>query len=222
MWASDEDGATSRNIQSATFSLPGVADNTPPVIDPITDVVVTLPLNSNATSMTVAFPTPTAIDDSGTATVTTSPISGSLFQVGTTTVAVTATDDTGNIATGSFTVTVLHNFSGFLAPVDELPTVNVIGAGQAVPVKFSLSGNKGLNILAVGYPASGQIACDASELGSVIEETVAAGGSSLSYDAIADRYTYVWKTEKAWKGTCRILAVRLTDGRDHFAKFRLR
>ncbi len=154
--------------------------------------------------------------------MTTDPVSGAVFQLGTTTVNVTATDGAGNTDTGSFTVTVLHNFSGFLQPVDELPMVNVVSAGQAVPVKFSLSGNKGLNIFAAGYPASGPVACDASEPGSNIEETVSAGGSSLTYDAAADRYSYIWKTEKAWKGTCRILALRLTDGSDHFAKFRFK
>jgi hypothetical protein len=49
-----------------------------------------------------------------------------------------------------------------------------------------------------------------------------AGGSSLSYDAVSDRYNYVWKTNKAWKGTCRILLVKLNDGTDHFAKFRFK
>jgi hypothetical protein len=221
VWTGDEDGFDQRNVHGATFSLPA-GDDTPPVIDPISDVVVTLPPNSTATSMIVTFPTPTATDDSGTATVTTSPSSGEVFPVGKTTVAVTATDDAGNIATSSFTVTVLHNFSGFLQPVENLPLLNVINAGQAVPVKFSLSGNKGLNILAAGYPISGQIACDANEPGAVIEETFAAGGSSLSYDAAADVYGYVWKTDKAWKGTCRVLALRLKDGSDHFAKFRFR
>ncbi|MBI2359727.1 MAG: HYR domain-containing protein [Deltaproteobacteria bacterium] len=62
---------------------------------------------------------------SPTPTATTSPASGAVFPVGTTTVTVRATDDAGNIATGSFTVAVLHNFSGFLQPVDELPTLNV-------------------------------------------------------------------------------------------------
>jgi HYR domain-containing protein len=222
VWASDEDGASERNIKAATFSLNACNDNTPPVLDSIADVIVTLPLNSTATSMSVTFPTPTATDDSGSVTVMTSPTSGAVFPVGTTTVNVTATDDAGNTATGSFTVTVLHNFSGFLQPVENLPILNVINAGQAVPVKFSLSGNKGLNILAAGYPVSGPIACAANEPGSVIEETVTAGGSSLSYDAAADRYSYVWKTDKAWKGTCRILALRLKDGSDHFAKFRFR
>jgi hypothetical protein len=222
VWANDEDGASERNIKAATFSLNACNDNTAPVLDSISDVVVNLPPNSTATSMSVTFPTPTATDDSGTATVTTSPVSGAVFLVGTTTVDVTATDDAGNTATGSFTVTVLHNFFGFLQPVENLPVLNVINAGRAVPVKFSLSGNKGLNILAAGYPISGPIACDANELGSVIEGTIAAGGSSLSYDAAADRYSYVWNTDTAWRGTCRILALRLKDGSDHFAKFRLR
>jgi hypothetical protein len=154
--------------------------------------------------------------------VTTNPLSGAVFPVGTTTVNVTATDPTGNISTGSFTVTVLHNFSGFLQPVDPLPALNLVNAGQAVPVNFSLSGNKGLNIFASGYPASSQIICTANEPGSVIEETVSAGGSSLSYAATTDQYSYVWKTDKAWKGTCRILNVRLKDGSDHFAKFRFK
>jgi len=221
VWSSDEDGFDQRNVKAATFTLPP-ADNTAPVLGALTDVVVTLPLNSTATSTTVTFPTPTATDDSGSPTVTTNPISGSVFQVGVTTVNVTATDPTGNTATGSFTVNVLHNFSGFLQPVENMPTLNIANAGQAVPVKFSLSGNKGLNIFAAGYPASGQVACDATEPGSVIEETVSAGGSSLIYDATADRYTYVWKTQKAWKGTCRILSLRLTDGSDNFAKFRFK
>ena len=221
VWATDEDGFDQRNVRAATFSLPGT-DNTPPVLDPTTDVTVTLPLNSTATSMAVTFPTPTATDDSGTVNVTTSPVSGAVFPVGTTTVDVTATDGAGNTSTGSFTVTVLHDFSGFLPPVDGLPVINVVNAGQAIPVKFSLSGDKGLNIFAPSYPISSPVVCDANAPGAVIEETIMAGGSSLSYDALADRYSYVWKTDKAWKGSCRILALRLKDGSNHFAKFRFR
>ncbi|MEQ1761786.1 MAG: PxKF domain-containing protein [Pyrinomonadaceae bacterium] len=197
-------------------------DVAPPVLGALANVVVALPLNSTASFTTVTFPTPTATDDWGSATVTTNPVSGAVFQVGTTTVNVTASDPSGNTATGSFTVTVLHNFSGFFQPVDNLPALNVVNGGQAVPVKFSLSGNKGQNIFAAGYPASGQITCDQSEPGSVIEETVTAGGSSLAYDATADQYTYVWKTQKPWKGTCRMLVLRLTDGNQHVAKFRFK
>jgi len=197
-------------------------DPDPVLQDPIANVIAALPPNSGATSTTVTFPLPTATDSSGTPVVTTNPVSGSVFSLGTTTVNVTATDLDGNTDTGSFTVTVLHNFSGFLQPVDNLPTLNLVTAGQGIPVKFSLSGDKGLNIFVAGYPISSQIVCDANEPGSLIEETVSAGGSSLSYDAATDRYTYVWKTDKAWKGKCRILNVKLGDDTNHLAKFKFR
>ena len=73
--------------------------------------------------------------------------------------------------------------------------------------------------MAAGYPASSPAPCNADEPSTVIEETVNAGGSSLTYDATTGRYSYVWKTGKAWKGTCRIFVVRLNDGSDHVAKF---
>ena len=53
-----------------------------------------------------------------------------------------------------------------------------------------------------------------------IEETVTAGNSSLTYDATTDRYSYIWKTDKAWVGTCRKLTIRLTDGTDHVSYFK--
>jgi hypothetical protein len=53
-----------------------------------------------------------------------------------------------------------------------------------------------------------------------IEQTVAAGSSSLSYDAASDTYTYVWKTNKAWAGTCRQFIIKLNNGTEHRAKFK--
>lgn len=115
-----------------------------------------------------------------------------------------------------------YNFTGFFEPVDNLPVVNIATAGSSIPLKFSLGGNQGLNIFAPGYPASVNVACDANDPTGAIDETVNAGGSSLSYDPATDRYTYVWKTSKSWKGTCRLLRVRFDDGSEHFAKFRFR
>jgi hypothetical protein len=175
------------------------------------------------TGMVVNYPAPTATDNcSASPTITTSQGSGSIFPVGTTTVNVTAKDAANNQASCSFTVTVRYNFSGFFQPVDNLPTVNVVNAGQSIPVKFSLSGNKGLNIFAAGYPLSQAIACNFSGGTSDIEETVTAGASSLSYDAMTDIYTYVWKTDKAWKNTCRQLVVKLNDGTTHVANFQFK
>jgi hypothetical protein len=112
------------------------------------------------------------------------------------------------------------NFSGFLQPVDNLPALNQAKAGQGIPVKFSLGGDQGLNILASGSPSSVRIVCDASAAIDAIEQTVTAGGSSLSYDATTDTYTYVWKTEKSWANTCRQLMITLTDGSVHEAHFK--
>lgn len=115
-----------------------------------------------------------------------------------------------------------YNFSGFFQPVDNIPVFNSVKAGNAVPVKFSLGGNQGLNIFLDGYPQSRQIACDASTPPDDVEQTVSAGGSSLSYDPATDQYTYVWKTNKSWAGTCRQLVVILDDGSIHYANFQLK
>jgi MBG domain (YGX type)/Kelch motif len=117
------------------------------------------------------------------------------------------------------TLTVIYNFTGFFRPVDNLPVLNIVKAGSAVPVKFSLNGNQGLSIFAGGYPTSGTIACNSTDLYDYVEETVTAGGSSLSYDASANQYVYVWKTEKSWVGSCRQLVVKLSDGTYHRANF---
>ena len=113
-------------------------------------------------------------------------------------------------------------FTGFLAPVDNPPTVNVVKAGRAVPVKFSLNGPQGLDIFSPGYPASNVMDCDGDLPSDVIEETTTAGESSLSYDAATDLYTYVWKTESSWSGECRVLRVKLSDGCAYDALFRFR
>ena len=55
----------------------------------------------------------------------------------------------------------LFQFSGFVMPVENLPTLNATRAGASVPIKFSLSGDKGLDILA-GTPQSQSIVCDSN------------------------------------------------------------
>src|SRR5207249_2788940 len=95
-----------------------------------------------------------------------------------------------------------------------------VNAGQGIPVKFSLGGNFGLAIFAAGSPASQSYACgSAGGSTDAIEQTVTAGNSSLQYDPATNQYTYVWKTDKAWAGTCRQLIVRLSDGTEHTAIF---
>jgi hypothetical protein len=146
-------------------------------------------------------------------------ISGS---VGVKTLVVTATDAAGNATTKTVTFEVHWTFSGFFSPVDNRPTLNVIKPGQAVPVKFSLGGNRGLAIFAPGYPAMETIVCASGVPTDLIEQTVTAGNSSLSYDTGSQQYNYVWKTPSSgWpSGACRQLIVKLVDGTTHVANFK--
>jgi hypothetical protein len=87
------------------------ADNTPPVL--------TLPGNMivNATGpagAVVTFVTSALDNGDGILTPTCVPASGSIFPVGATTVNCSATDTAGNLASGSFTVTVNRTFSSYL------------------------------------------------------------------------------------------------------------
>jgi hypothetical protein len=131
-----------------------------------------------------------------------------------------AEDNAGNDAANSVTYNVIYDWNGFFRPVDNAPTINQVKAGSAVPIKFSLDGNQGLDIMATGYPKSAPAACDASATVDNLEETVTAGSSSLSYDPLTDQYIYVWKTQKTWTG-CHQLVVKLNDGTEHKAIFKL-
>jgi hypothetical protein len=202
-----------------------VVDTTPPTLTAPSNITAYLPLNSTATSVVVNYATPVA-SDSCTTTITVTQTaglpSGASFPVGTTTNTFTATDASGNSVSVTFTVTVLYNFTGFFSPVGNLPTLNVVNAGRAIPVKFSLSGNKGLNIFAANNPASGPISCNSSDPVVDLTDTVTAGGSTLNYDAASDQYNYVWKTESSWAGTCRHLTLTLNDGSVHRANFKFK
>lgn len=115
-----------------------------------------------------------------------------------------------------------YTFAGFFQPVANTPAVNVMKPGRAVPVTFSLGGDRGLDVFETGYPKSVRVACDLSGGTNPIDlpaATATPGQSSLTYDARTDTYTYVWKTEGAWANTCRELIVRLRDETVHRAVF---
>ena len=112
----------------------------------------------------------------------------------------------------------IYDFNRFFPPIDNDES-NVVKAGRAIPVKFSLNGDQGLDIFETGYPKSIRIPCDPNVSVTAGElPTVAAGKSSLSYDAGTDQYIYVWKTED-WAGSCRQLIVKLIDGTYQSANF---
>jgi hypothetical protein len=114
-------------------------------------------------------------------------------------------------------------FGGFAPPVAAPPALNTVRAGAAVPLKFSLDGDRGLDIFVSGYPrVVERSGCGGSATGA-IEQAISAGDGALTYDPLADRYTYVWKTQKAWAGSCRRLELKFYDGgTEAYAEFDFR
>jgi IPT/TIG domain-containing protein len=136
---------------------------------------------------------------------------------------VTVTTPSGTSATSSadqFTYT--YPFTGYQPPVANPPVLNQVNGGQAIPMKFSLGGNYGLNIIAPGYPTATPISCSAGTTVNSGTLTDTAGGSGLQYDSSTGTYTYVWKTSKSWAGTCQQFDLRLNDGTDHTANFQFK
>jgi len=134
----------------------------------------------------------------------------------------TAFDFAGNSATQECTYSVIYDFGGFYRPVKSEPGVNAVEAGSSVPLKFSLGGNQGLEVTEKGYPASGSLDCKTMDPGGDLQATKTAGKTGLTYDAASGQYTYVWKTEKEWAGTCRYLSLKLIDGTEHRAAFQFK
>ncbi len=207
------------NTASASFTVK-VQDTTPPTISGVPANITAEATGPSGAAVTYSNPTATDLV-SGTVPVTCTIASGSTFPLGTTTVNCSASDNAGNTASASFKISVIYNWSGFFQPIDNLPAVNAVKAGSAIPVKFGLGGNMGLDIFASGYPRSVVIA-DQVGAEDTIEETVTAGGSSLTYDPIANQYVYVWKTDKTWATQSRQLQVKLKDGTDHVANFKFK
>jgi hypothetical protein len=137
--------------------------------------------------------------------------------VGAQSVSLTGYDLAGNFTSAACSYSVIYRFGGFLPPIGS--GLNAVSAGQSVPVQFSLNGNQGLNILAAGSPSSQQVACASGTAMGPKMPTSPAGSSSLSYNSTSNSYTYVWKTDKAWSGTCRQLQLMLIDGTTHTALF---
>jgi probable HAF family extracellular repeat protein len=143
--------------------------------------------------------------------------------VGQKTFTVRASDMVGNSTSESSTYSVVYDFDGFFNPVNNPDVLNRARAGSAIPVKFSLGGDQGLDIFAgpdegSSVPRSGSIPCGSTDPVDAVEQTVTANSSGLTYDPATDLYTYVWKIQKNWTG-CRQLVVKLADGREYRANF---
>jgi len=74
---------------------------------------------------------------------------------------------------------------------------------------------------AAAYPEARTVACDPTAVLHDVGETVNARSSALTFDAATQRYTYHWKTERSWVGSCRELVFRLNDAQERLVRFRI-
>ncbi len=184
-----------------------VTDDTPPVVtisSPLDGALVT-----RGAELVAAYACADEENGSGIAVCDGHVAAGGMLDtstVGTHTFTVTAEDAAGNAASATAGYMVVGGVDGKLAP---LPSVTTVKAGTAVPVGLDLGVAAGRELAAPGSPASEPVNCDDPSLvlgaSSSVAGTVNVGAGG--------HVEVVWKTDKAWEGTCRRLVVRLApDG----------
>jgi hypothetical protein len=181
---------------------------------PYTTTAVPFTTTTPAPSTTTAQP-PTTTTAAPTTTTSTTPVRTTTTTAAPTTT--TAAPTTTTTAAPTTTAMPGFPFSGFFWPVENPPHVNRVEDGERIPIRFSLGGYRGLDILAPGYPVSQQIECHT--LAPIDAAEPATSHDGLRYDAQRQEYVYLWKTHRRWEHTCRRFTLRLTDGTDHVAFF---
>ncbi len=126
--------------------------------------------------------------------------------------AVDLASNTASTLTATYTVTDSFEFSGFFKPIENPPAINKNKAGSNIPIKFKLAGKPSPDVIT--SVVSTQISCvDFSLIGPSQPIT-----NKLEVEDDG-RYKIEWKTNKAWKKTCRELQLSLADGSEHRAYF---
>jgi hypothetical protein len=132
------------------------------------------------------------------------------------------TNSLGLSTIDSTTVDVIYNFSGYLYPVQNPDVLNVATAGLVIPIKFTLGGDKGLDIFAAGSPSVTEIACPVGAVKNKIITYATLLDPPLKYKVLKDLYKFTWQTDPAWAGTCQLFTIELNDGTTHSALFKFK
>ena len=146
------------NVATAT-QLVTVNDTEKPMLTVPANIAVNAP--ATLCGAVVSF-APTATDNCAGATVVASPASGSTFAVGTSTVTVTATDASGNVSTGSFTVIV----KDVTAPAVAVRNVTVTLVNGAASVTAAAVNNNSTDACGIATYSLNRSAFTCASLGS--------------------------------------------------------
>ncbi len=149
-------------------------------------------------------------------------VTGYSEAVGDHTLTATATDMAGNTSTATQHYTVQPwTTKGFYQPVDMGGIWNSVKGGSTVPVKFEMfAGSTELTDHSQMSFSMSKTTCSSTAPTAPIE-TLAAGNTSLRYDATAGQFIYNWKTPTG-AGTCYVLTMKAADGTTTSALFKLK
>jgi len=184
-------------------------------------IVYGTPLGANQLNATVTVPGPSPAGQ-----LTYNPIAGTILNLGSNNLTVTAAG-TNNYDPASMTVqiSVVYSYSGFLPPVYNPDTVNVVSAGRPIAIKWTITNANGVGIIDPsnfkGITSYG-VDCSVWTGDPTVTQTGQATGKSGLQNLGNGNWQFNWATSSSYKGTCRTMVLTLKDGTTHQADFQFK
>jgi hypothetical protein len=134
-------------------------------------------------------------------------------------VSCSATDKAGNTNSASASYAVHYKFVGFSSPVDNGSVLNVVKAGQAIPLKWQLTdaNNVPVTDLSGATVTASSLSCSLGTTTDRLEE-VAAGSSGLQ-NLGGGYYQFNWKSPASYAKSCKTLNLDMGEGLKRTALF---
>jgi hypothetical protein len=222
---SDVDGYKGCLVGGATFSASTIGGTTPDTCQLPDRTPPTIDLRSPVDGLRVEVGTAVEVDfscsDEGGSELASCegsvPDEGYLdtSAVGPASVTVRARDNAGNETVVSHGVEVAYEFSWEVVGPRGW---GVWRAGKPLRVRFSLNGAHGRD--AVQSIDVAEVECGAGEQPAAGEPARIVKGLDVRYRPLLDAYVFLWRTERAWAGSCRQLILGLDDGSVRRGDFR--